>query len=250
MANQERQEGGSTEAPLAIVGSIGLGRNQQDEPSFFTPEDAEFQRYSELIQGFFEKFARWKEISMADEYQIKLEEDKDYNFIRGQAFDVLSSLHGPYIKPISNNPPDRLLSMEIKSEKPDPQHGSFLEEFIVKPGQAGRQLLVDPEDHTPLEHVYITISAPFQAYYPTTLNRYFRALGISTKREGTVPGLENNHRHGGYTLWVGTNTLEVSHGAFYSIEMTDEMTTYFINTIDALIPQVNPQLPEQPAGEQ
>ena len=52
MAKRQKQVGGKKEAPLAIVGSGGLGNNQHNE--ILTPKDAKFQRYSELLNVFFE----------------------------------------------------------------------------------------------------------------------------------------------------------------------------------------------------
>src|SRR5437016_8789408 len=55
------QAGGKKEAPLAVVGSSGLGSNQQREQTF-TPEDAEFQYYKELLSGFFDTLTKWQNI--------------------------------------------------------------------------------------------------------------------------------------------------------------------------------------------
>src|SRR5438105_183990 len=84
---QKKQGGGRKEAPLAGVGS-GLVAEQPKK--ILTPEDAEYKRYSELLEGFFEKLLRWQEILKTDEYK------KDEKTRR---FKVLSSPNGSYIVP-------------------------------------------------------------------------------------------------------------------------------------------------------
>ncbi len=221
MAKQKRQVGGRKETPLAGVGCSGLGSGEQHD-QIFTPEDAEYQLYSELLKGFFEKFTRWKDILAADECQ---ENEK----IRG--FSVIRSANGLSVKPgnswVGDDPPDKILQVRNITELNDPEHGCYQEKFIIRPGQLARKhLLIDP-DGKPLEEVRITvgIQSPIQ----------LKKIEIQTERFRDKPGGHFNYREADYRL-IG-DTLVVL--GYYDV-MTDDMAISLINTIDALIPGSQP----------
>src|SRR6266700_3108589 len=66
MPKRQIQVGGRKEVRLAVVESSGLAQEQQRQ--VFTPEDAVYQRYSELISGYLEKVARWHAIFQEEQY--------------------------------------------------------------------------------------------------------------------------------------------------------------------------------------
>src|SRR4051794_4360498 len=101
MAKPTGQVGGRKEAPLVIVGSNYVAGDQAHTRNL-TPEDIEYEGYTQLFRGFFEKFTRWREMLQEKEYQ---------RGERWREFNVLASPNGhPYIAPTRDTePPGRIL---------------------------------------------------------------------------------------------------------------------------------------------
>src|SRR5260370_13136396 len=152
-ASQKRQVGGRKEAPLAVVGSNELDSSQQHE-KILTPEDAEYLRYSELLQGFFQKITRWLKIAQAEKYQGD-ERERVFSVIRSD--NTLSIKTGTTW--IGDDTPDKVLQVRSHTylDINVPEFKALGEEFLIRPGQAEKQLLVDPEDGKPLEEIEITV---------------------------------------------------------------------------------------------
>jgi hypothetical protein len=241
MESEPRPGRGEAEAPFGAGGGSGSFRNGQQENSPIVPSQPEHQRYSELLKGYFEKFTRWKEILNAEEYKMR-EEGR-------RRFDVCSSPTGSYIAPaMLDDPRDRILEVGSRTELNVPEHGLFSERFIIRPGQAGKHLLVDPEDGKPLVEVEIYVSSQKHPRAPAPSKR----IEIKTERYKDKPGGHLNYRRASYDL--RGDTLHVSHKYHFDHEfMNDDMATNLINTIDALIPgssSPTPQTQLPPAGEQ
>jgi hypothetical protein len=144
MAKRRRQVGGRKEAPLAVVGS---GLVPEQHKKIFKPEDAEYQRYSELLQFFFEKFTRWQGVLSTEEY-IKDEERRSGSVFRLDTGFTMT----PDTSMAKDDPANKILQItNIMFNDPEP--GLFDTRFIIRPAPAGKHLLIDPEDNKPLEPV-------------------------------------------------------------------------------------------------
>ncbi len=171
------QLGGRKEAPLAIVGSDDSDIVQQPSHSqFFTPEDAAYDYYQELFKGFFEKFTRWKEILAAEEYEEGKEERRGFSVFRSNS--GLSIQAGT--TRVRDDPPDKILEVRNHTylNKTEPII-ALGEQFLIRPGQAGRHLLVDPEDGRSLEEVEIRVSMQSSPFEDEPL---MRLINIKTER--------------------------------------------------------------------
>src|SRR5438270_10707395 len=67
MPKIRKRVGRSKEAQLVVLGSKVVGEQQYKKT--LTQSEAEYIRYSELLQGFFQKITRWQKIAQAKEYQ-------------------------------------------------------------------------------------------------------------------------------------------------------------------------------------
>jgi len=234
MTEQEGQVGRKKEAPLEVVGSSGSKENEYKK--VLTPEDAEYVHYTDLLKGFFQKFARWKEILSAEEYQRN---DKK------RGFDIFSSSHGTYITPIedkSTSPtdfdtqPGRILRVSSMKGLDIPKHNLFTEDFFIFPGAEGRQHFLDPEDSKPLEEIRIHVSNQ-------------PPVGRSIKIETTRFAEDNKHfnyRQADYELQE--DRLRISHKYYYYGVMTDAYATTLLSTIDTLIPHSSTATPNERKG--
>src|SRR6266567_798671 len=143
------QAGGTKEAPLAVVGSsrsdIPLHDRTRDKR--YTPNDAEYQQYSELIKGFFQKFTRWQEILAADECK------EGEGLYRG--FSVLRSENGLSIVPgwrlEKGDPKEKDEVLYLSSFTGDLEYVPSIQ-FTIRPGQAGKHLFTGA-DNQPVERV-------------------------------------------------------------------------------------------------
>ena len=233
MSDEPRQIGGRKEAPLAIVGTSNLGLQSQQE-QVYTPNDPEYHNYQTLLRGYFEKFTRWQEILTAEECQ-------ENDLWRG--FSVFRSDDGLFIKPgttwVGDDPPNKILQVRVHSYIDDPKRERFGKEYIIRSGQEGKHLLIDP-DGEPLEMVRVNIGIQGDKY-----------LAINTERlDITQDRRYYAYRQADYRFYG--DTLEVSHQYSWYDVMTDEMATNLINTIDALIPRapVANQQPERRASQE
>lgn len=234
------------ETPLAVVGRAEVV-NEQSNNTTLTPVDAEFQSYRELFYGFFEKLNRWNGILTAADPQAR-PEYRDFDVLSSPQGSSLTPYHYDPSLPYPYDPTDSVLRVKSITGQPDTELGIFDEQFIITVGQAGQQFLVDPEDHTPLKEVTIALHSQFSNDPMSDLA--LQSLAITTTRVGKKPGGRSNCRRVDYDLHLSKETLRVSHKFSWFDVMTDEMATDLINTIDSLIPQANPQLPEpQTAGE-
>jgi len=249
MADQDTQTGGRKEAPLITVGNPDLVSDHQQK-QIFTPEDVGYQRYSELLTGFFVKCIRWQKILAAEEFQ---EDDRRYGFSVFRSYDGLSIKPGTTNE--ENDPPDKILQVRsiIRVDIPDfgkygaypefRKYRAFRTQFLIRPGLAASHLLVDPEDGQPLKRVEISIG--LEETHVSMKNIEIRTERRDIEREEGYFA----YRSADYRL--SKDTLEVQHKCSWFDVMTDEMATSLINTIDSLIPQASPQLPEPTVeGEQ
>src|SRR5436305_15027310 len=109
MTTRKIQTRGRKEAQLAINEGIVI---PQQQPQVYTPDNAEFHYYQELLKVFFEKLTRWKELLAADEYL----DDKIDRRLRG--FSVFRSAEGLTIKRglvlntlMADDPPGKVLQI-------------------------------------------------------------------------------------------------------------------------------------------
>jgi hypothetical protein len=242
MARPERPVGRKEETPLEIAGSSILGSDQQRE-HVFTPEEAEYQRYSELLRGFFEKFFRWQEILAADECQT---------LVGHRGFSVYRSEIGSIIRPGWSLEETDDFKDQNEILRIDSQMVSLRTiQFNIRPMQAGRHLLTDPEDHRALDNVDVELH--YLPNAPSRTRLITKSVRIQTQQIHETQELrvgedfyrsfyrEVNYEFRGDTLTVSNGFQAVD---YYSV-MTNETAASIINTIDSLIPQANPQLPEQ-----
>ncbi|HVB23829.1 MAG TPA: hypothetical protein VNG51_17970 [Ktedonobacteraceae bacterium] len=207
----------------------GIASHGLDQKCVYAPTDAEFQRYCELLGGFFEKFTRWQEI-------LQVKGKKDYEWLElsilrsGNDFSIV-----PGTSVAKDDLPNKILELRQRIDYSDPDIGHFGASFFIRPGSAGEQLLTDQEDETPLESVKIKVG---------TQPPVWKGIKVETERPAENPKVVRdyhyNYRAASYDFWG--NTLKVSHQyphPLYGV-MTDGMATSLINTIDALIPKVTP----------
>lgn len=240
MAKRKTQQvGGKKEVPIAVVDRSGGGQEQHRQVC--TPKDAEFQRYSELLKGFFEKFTRWQAVLKTDVYEDK---ERYMNcFLHeetwaGSVFRVDTDLiMTPATSLEEDDPQNKIL--QIRSEYMETAPEVFNTEFLIRPAPAGKQLLFDPKDGMPLTEIRINVLDNTKL---VGFSQGSKSLLIATRRPEGDP--QNNRddrelfsklRRVDYSFQE--NTLRVSH-KFNTVHdvMTDEMAIYLINTIDALIP--------------
>jgi hypothetical protein len=226
------QVGGSKEAaPLAIGGNGDVG-HQSPQERIFTPEDAEFQRYSDLLKGFLGIAARWQEIFRQEQYRTR---DKGNDPQGGESyrsgFEVLQTPQGLIIAHVVGDPhnsrkapANRVLYAEsdnlLVPPDEDGNYGGKEVHMLFRAGQAGKQLFVDPEGE-PLDRVGIGVCSFWSGNW---LRMTIDALG------GDLRDIK-------YQLKEGA--LEVSR--YYSpyansALMPEAYQAHIFNTIDALIP--------------
>src|SRR5260370_9445059 len=217
MADDGELVAGNKETSLE-EGSRKVAQDQQAK--VLTPESIEFNWYRHLLQGFFEKLIRWKEIFDLDEQQENRRE---------RGFSVFRSTNGLSIKFETSmkmdDPPDKLLEVKKISELQDPEHGLYKTAFLFRPGPAGRHLLVDP-DNTPLEEVEIKVSDQ----KPVGL----QSLRIKTALPPTPPNKRFNYRHVEYIFQGRKFQIDRAYGIYFP--MTDAYAIALFNTLDTLIP--------------
>ncbi len=218
-----------------------------------TPVDAEYQRYSELLNGFFEKLGRWQNILLKDGFKRYwggvIVEGKRYN---SSSFGVFRTHNGelsiaphpplaPYIVEYGNpmdyeldNPPNKVLRVGADyfyKEQPDhgdPGNDELRKMFmVIRPGRAGIHLLTDPSG-LPINHVEIVASNedvidsafPFLSYSPDLAGLKIRSYA--------TPSAFVDYR---FNKLAKTLTIKPER-----TPMTTAYQIHLFSTIDGLIP--------------
>ena len=221
MAKHQRQVGGSKEAPLVVAGSEEVGEQHKKT---LTPSDAEYLRYRELLQGFFQKITRWLKIAQAEENE------------KSRGFSVFNSDNILSIKPSTTEvweraeTPNKVLQLRDHKYLNEPEYEIFGEEIIIRSAPAGKHLLIDM-DNTPIEEVQIKVQSQFASTPEDDFS--MQELRIMTKVESEIPGA-NDGREVNYFL--KGDTLRVSPQLSVYPLMPDEYAVHLFNTIDSLIP--------------
>ncbi len=238
MANQERQvEGREEEASLAIVGSSLVDDPQQEEQIFISKK-AEYQRYSELLKVFFEKLTRWHEIFITE----------GHNELRAFPWSwlrVKSSANGFVIDPDMEYeypyPPDTILEAGYNNLNTSEIGNNY--HYWFRPGEAGRNFFVDPDGKSLTQVRFHVMDKGNLAELSICVDE----LSPSPENISVLSGNASVVYQLNRQLQIITIDRSTPHHKLIS----EAYASHLFNTIDSLIPQANPQLPELTAeGEQ
>lgn len=263
--NEHTEQSSQEVTPLASAGG-DLGVNPQ-QLKILTPEHAEYQRYSELIGGYLEKVASWQRIFDADVSQRKFQGSMRW-------FSVFRSDNAySIVFPSSEDrydPSDKVLEIMNRTYFSDhTENGNDMlgEEFLIRPGEAWKHLLLDPGDGVPLKEVRIDIGSqpypyndtPFTGPPPRQFGDFNKISQMQHIQIYTVAEVKHQNAKSdifGHLRAARYNsvedTLQVRHKDDVHYEgMTDEMITKLLDTIDELIPKnSNPTIqPETRAAD-
>jgi hypothetical protein len=233
MATPKTQKLGSRkEAQLAIVEESAVAQ-RSPQKQVYTPEDAEFDHFSKLLTGFFEKISRWQETAQTQGYTYF--DNSDFSVFRsGNGFIIApgTSLSDLFIREKQPNPQDRILDVSIVvSERPLPLFLTHPQptdiDVFIWPGEAGKQLFTDPEGK-PLKDVSIKIydGKNWEFNRPDERGKVYTGLRISAAYPSDLyptVGCE-------YKLYKPTKTLIIHQ------EMPEFYQNHLFNMIDVIIP--------------
>lgn len=261
MGSHEEQVEGGNDVPLTVPDNKDVVQ-QPSQKKILTPTDAEFHRYSELLNGFFEKLSKWQDIFgeyaepsknrgliLSSYYQSSYEFERElhFNVDVQSAFHVLETPYGlkrasppPFLTPKT---PHKVFSASMDSahERTSLFNATAIKiYFSQRLTDFEKQLLVDLNgvkptgvevvvcdipDRLALKYLEVHAELPYDPSQPTDQNvRYELAQGYFKITRG-YESIYHNHQ-----------------------PMSDAYAIHLFNTIDLLIPQANAQLPE-PTGE-
>jgi hypothetical protein len=253
---QAIQVGGRKEAQLAIVEESVVPQQSPQEQVYTPDDDAEYQRYSELLQGFFGKLTRWNNILMTVGFQwykptVKNEQGDPGGQIRG-GFSVLRSDSGFSISPsssdsayvdVKHDSPNKVLevgydsytknySRDFRTEQLDYSH------IFIRPGRlAGEKFFTDLEGK-PIRDVWII------AEDKGSLAGLTISANYPFSQKSHAPSIAE------YQINRHTQTLTIKGGVNEEM-MPIPYQIHLLDTIDRLIPDptVTPQ-PERRAKQE
>ena len=248
MPRNEKQTGRSQNAPLDRAGSELHG---SDQKKIYVLTDAEYEYYTELIQGYFEKLTRWWNIAKAFEKALPRDPGREYppdyesydsGFIVVQTPDGLAiSPEPPSLTMFPKNPDLVLHTWAPRARESNISENHFTSHITLQPGLAGENLLIDAENAR-IIWAEITINQ----FIPRGESSLSRSLSIDTQlTDDTVSrrtGLDYRECPGkslSVTYQFKNSMLHILRGGddrYGPDPMSDVYATHLFTEINKLIP--------------